>query len=153
MKPLTNAKTMPPPSARPALNRPPTAEERRRAQRVLLRIGVTVHVAGKPPMPGNTHTVSASGAMIILQEALPEGTKLTIENSKTGNKVEAKVALAGAGGIFYAVADFRECVFPAEHQLSSDRFDSEIKRPRESRGLFLFCRRECGVLFARVIGC
>ncbi|HEY2819517.1 MAG TPA: PilZ domain-containing protein [Candidatus Acidoferrum sp.] len=94
MKPLTNAKTMPPPSARPALNRPPTAEERRRAQRVLLRIGVTVHVAGKPPMPGNTHTVSASGAMIILQEALPEGTKLTIENSKTGNKVEAKVARA-----------------------------------------------------------
>jgi hypothetical protein len=94
MKPLTNTKTMPPPSARPALNRPPTAEERRRAQRVLLRIGVTVHVAGKPPMPGNTHTVSASGAMIILAEALPEGTKLTIENSKTGNKVEAKVVRA-----------------------------------------------------------
>ena len=30
MKPLTNAKPMPVPSARPALNRPPTAEERRR---------------------------------------------------------------------------------------------------------------------------
>ena len=29
MKPLTNAKPMPVPSARPALNRPPTAEERR----------------------------------------------------------------------------------------------------------------------------
>jgi len=94
MKPLTNTKTMPMPSMRPALNRPPTAEERRRAQRVLLRIAVTVHVAGKQPITGNTHTVSASGAMIILPEALPEGTKLTIENSKTGNKVEAKVARA-----------------------------------------------------------
>jgi PilZ domain len=94
MKPLTNSKTMPPPSARPALNRPPTAEERRRAQRVLLRIAVTIHVAGKHPIGGNTHTVSASGAMIILPEALPEGTKLTIENSKTGNKVEARVARA-----------------------------------------------------------
>jgi hypothetical protein len=92
MKPLTNTKPMP--SVRPALNRPPTAEERRRAQRVLLRIAVTVHVAGKQPITGNTHTVSASGAMIILPEALPEGTKLTIENSKTGNKVEARVARA-----------------------------------------------------------
>ncbi|MGC1905033.1 MAG: PilZ domain-containing protein [Candidatus Acidiferrum sp.] len=94
MKPLTNTKTMPPPSARPALNRPPTAEERRRAQRVLLRIAVTVQVAGKTPIQGHTHTVSASGAMIILPEALPEGTKVTIENSKTQNKVEAKVARA-----------------------------------------------------------
>jgi len=91
MKPLTNAKTMPPPSARPALNRPPTAEERRRAQRVLLRISVVIHVAGKPPIQGNTHTVSASGAMIVMSEPLAEGTKLTIENTKTQNKVEAKV--------------------------------------------------------------
>jgi hypothetical protein len=94
MKPLTNTKTMPPPSARPALNRPPTAEERRRAQRVLLRIAVTVQVAGKLPIQGHTHTVSASGAMIILPEPLAEGTKITIENLKTQNKVEAKVARA-----------------------------------------------------------
>ena len=91
MKPLTNAKTMPVPSARPALNRPPTAEERRRAQRVLLRISVVVHVAGKPPIHGYTHTVSASGAMIVLTEPLAEGTKVTVENTKTQNKVEAKV--------------------------------------------------------------
>jgi PilZ domain len=91
MKPLTTTK-LPPPSARPALNRAPTAEERRRAQRVLLRISVTVHVAGKPPMNGHTHTVSASGAMIVLLEPLAEGTKVTIENLKTQTKVEAKVA-------------------------------------------------------------
>ena len=91
MKPLTNAKTMPVPSARPALTRPPTAEERRRAQRVLLRISVVIHVAGKPPIEGHTHTVSASGAMITMSEPLAEGTKVTIENSRTQNKVEARV--------------------------------------------------------------
>ena len=91
MKPLTNARTLPVPSARPALTRPPTAEERRRAQRVLLRISVVVHVAGKPPIEGHTHTVSASGAMIAMSEPLAEGTKVTVENSRTQNKVEAKV--------------------------------------------------------------
>ena len=92
MKPLTNAKpTAPTPSVRPALNRPPTAEERRRAQRVLLRIAVTIHVNGKGPIAGNTHTVSASGAMIILPEGLSQGTKLSIENPKTQKKVEAHV--------------------------------------------------------------
>ena len=83
---------LPVPSARPALNRPPTAEERRRAQRVLLRIGIKLHVVGKPPIDAFTHTVSASGAMIILREPLAEGTKVTIENTKTQNKVEARVA-------------------------------------------------------------
>jgi len=82
---------MPVPSVRPALTRPPTAEERRRAQRVLLRISVVIHVAGKPPIEGHTHTVSASGAMITMSEPLAEGTKVTIENSRTQNKVEARV--------------------------------------------------------------
>ena len=91
MKPLTTTK-LPAPSARPALNRPPTAEERRRAQRVLLRIAVTIHVVGRPAIQAFTHTVSASGAMIIMPEPLVEGTKITIENMKTQNKVEAKVA-------------------------------------------------------------
>jgi hypothetical protein len=92
--PLTNTKPAVQSSVRPALQRQKTAEERRRAQRVLLRINVTVQVAGKQPIQGNTHTVSATGAMIILAEPLPEGTKLTLENLKTGNKVEARVARA-----------------------------------------------------------
>jgi hypothetical protein len=91
MKSLTTPK-LPVPSARPALNRPPTAEERRRAQRVLLRIAVKIHVAGKPDIDAFTHTVSASGAMILMREPLAEGTKLTIENMKTQAKVEARVA-------------------------------------------------------------
>ena len=89
--PLTNAKAQQAPSTRPALQRQKTAEERRRAQRALLKITVTLQVAGKQPIQGNTHTVSATGAMIILAEGLPEGTKFTLENMKTGNKVEARV--------------------------------------------------------------
>jgi PilZ domain-containing protein len=72
--------------------RPQTNEERRRAQRVLLRMPVLVHLPGRAkPIEGFTHTVSASGAMIILAEGLPSGTKLSLENPRTQKKVEAHV--------------------------------------------------------------
>jgi hypothetical protein len=72
--------------------RPQTNEERRRAQRVLLRMPVLIHLPGKTnPIQGFTHTVSATGAMIILAEGLPSGTKLAIENPKTQKRVEAHV--------------------------------------------------------------
>ncbi|HUL32647.1 MAG TPA: PilZ domain-containing protein [Candidatus Eisenbacteria bacterium] len=72
--------------------RPQTAEERRRAQRVLLRMAVLIHIPGKAnPLHGFTHTVSASGAMIILPEGISQGTKISIENPKTQKKVEAHV--------------------------------------------------------------
>ena len=72
--------------------RQPTAEERRRAQRVLLRMRVVAHIANKPePMEGHTHTVSASGAMIILPEGIAQGTKFILENPKTQQRVEVTV--------------------------------------------------------------
>jgi PilZ domain len=86
LKPTTSL-----PSGRPAVTRQPTAEERRRAQRVLVRMPVVIHVNGKA-LEGNTHTVSAGGAMVILKEGIGEGTKVTVENPATKNKVEAKVA-------------------------------------------------------------
>ncbi|MGC1484929.1 MAG: PilZ domain-containing protein [Candidatus Acidiferrum sp.] len=90
MKPQTNAK--PAATHRVLPSRPPTAEERRRAQRVMLRIRVMVQVDGKPDtLEGSTHTVSASGAMLVLPQGLSEGTKVTIENPKTQSKVEARV--------------------------------------------------------------
>ena len=74
------------------LARPQTNEERRRAQRVLLRMPVLIHLPGKAnPINGFTHTVSATGAMVILPEGLSTGTKLSIENPKTQKKVEAHV--------------------------------------------------------------
>ena len=98
MKPVSNVKPShyAKPGAinapRPALTRQPTAEERRRAQRVLLRMKVIVHIAGKSsPIEGFTHTVSATGAMIILPEGLAQGTKFTLENPKTQQKVEVNV--------------------------------------------------------------
>ncbi len=79
-------------AARPAVTRQPTAEERRRAQRVLLKMRVLIHLANKSePMEGHTHTVSASGAMIILKEGLGQGTKFILENPKTQQRVEVNV--------------------------------------------------------------
>jgi len=78
---------------KPGLTRPLTSEERRRAQRVLLRVPVRVSVAGKKQaLEGATHTVSATGALIVLSEALQQGTKVTLENATTQKKIEAHVA-------------------------------------------------------------
>jgi hypothetical protein len=69
-----------------------TNEERRRAQRVFLRMPVVVYLEGKAnPIHGTTHTVSASGGMIILPQGLTTGTKISVENPKTQQKVEAHV--------------------------------------------------------------
>lgn len=80
------------PPVRPAPQRQPTAEERRRAQRVLLRIPVLVHLKGKEkPIDATTHTVSATGGMIVLREGLEAGTKFILENPRTQQKVEVNV--------------------------------------------------------------
>ena len=101
MKPGSNAKPGMHPrpgqssGVRPALQRQTTAEERRRAQRVLVRIPVVAHLKVKDktePVPGFTHTVSATGAMIILPEGLAAGTKFVLENPRTQQRVEVNVA-------------------------------------------------------------
>ena len=74
------------------MTRQPTAEERRRTQRVLLHMPVTVHVAGKQTaISGFTHTVSSNSAMIILPEGLAAGSKMILENPRTQEHVEAHV--------------------------------------------------------------
>jgi c-di-GMP-binding flagellar brake protein YcgR len=95
MKPPTPSqpKYIPGTPVKPGLTRPLTSEERRRAQRVLLRVPVRLIVAGKKqPLEGATHTVSATGALIVLSEALQQGTKITLENATTQKKIEAHVA-------------------------------------------------------------
>ena len=92
MKPSTQHKVGQGTHVKPGLTRPLTSEERRRAQRVLLRIAVKVHVTGKTQIfDGYTHTVSANGALIIIPEALAQGTKITIENVKSQKTIEATV--------------------------------------------------------------
>ena len=53
---------------------------------------VLVHIVNKPePIVGHTHTVSATGAMIILPEGFAQGTKFILENPKTQQKVDVNV--------------------------------------------------------------
>ena len=53
---------------------------------------VVAHFPKNPkPIEGFTHTVSASGAMIILPEGIPQGTKFTLENPRTQERVEVNV--------------------------------------------------------------
>ena len=92
MKPNANINRSPATPTRPAISRPPTAEERRRAQRVLLRMPVLVHIANRAePMQAETHTVSQNGAMILVPEAIGEGTKVALENTRNQKRVDARV--------------------------------------------------------------
>lgn len=53
---------------------------------------VLIHMANKAEaMEGHTHTVSATGAMIILPEGIAQGTKFILENPKTQQRVEVNV--------------------------------------------------------------
>lgn len=111
MKTNANIKSSPLPanvnSPKPGLTRVPTAEERRRAQRVLLRMPVALHLANRPkPFEAETHTVSQNGAMLIVSEGLPEGTKFSLENPRSEKRVDARVtraAQAGPGGLLMPV--------------------------------------------------
>jgi PilZ domain len=79
-------------ATRPAITRPPTSEERRRAQRVLLRMPVLLHLPNRPePVSAQTHTVSQNGAMILSPEALAEGTVIALENPRSQKRVDARV--------------------------------------------------------------
>jgi PilZ domain len=102
-------------TTRPALTRPPTAEERRRAQRVLLRMPVLVHFEGKPSLSGFTHTVSQNGAMLIVPEPLTEGTKISLENPKTQKKVEARIVRT-------ATSSSEGCIVPVEFLVAAPHF-------------------------------
>ena len=49
-----------------------TAEERRRAQRVMLRVTIEVRVEGKvDPIRATTLTVSENGGMLVMADGLP----------------------------------------------------------------------------------
>jgi len=105
VKPTTPVKPGPAKSPTAVVaSRPPTSEERRRAQRVLLRMPVVVHLEGKPqPVQGITHSVSENGGLIVIPDPLTVGTKITIENQKTQKRVEARVVrppqISGEGSL------------------------------------------------------
>ena len=69
-------------------------EERRRSQRVLLRVRAKVHVAlqGKPTtFDVTTLSVNSHGALIALQQNLPTDTRLVLEHEGTKERMSCKV--------------------------------------------------------------
>jgi hypothetical protein len=82
-------------ASRPAMARVPSTEEKRRAQRVLLRMPIRLHIAGRAtPLDAETHTVNENGAMILVAEQLAEGTKFSLENPRTEKRIDVRVVRA-----------------------------------------------------------
>lgn len=69
-------------------------EERRRSQRVLLRVRTHVHVAlqGKQvTFDATTLSVNSHGALIVLEKSLPMEARLVLEHCGTSEKVACRV--------------------------------------------------------------
>jgi hypothetical protein len=72
----------------------PAGEERRRSQRVLLRVRAKVHVAlqGKPAtFEVTTLSVNSHGALIALAQNLPTDTRLVLEHDGTKERISCRV--------------------------------------------------------------
>lgn len=72
-------------------------QDRRRVQRVMLRVPVNVHVAlqGKETtLQAATMSVSGTGALLILAKGLPAESRLVLEHSRTKERVACRVTRA-----------------------------------------------------------
>ena len=71
-------------------------QERRRAQRVMLRVRANIHVAlqGKTAT-FNVTTVSVNGALVLIERSLPADTQLVLEHAHTRERVACRVSRAG----------------------------------------------------------
>ncbi|HEY0704704.1 MAG TPA: PilZ domain-containing protein [Candidatus Acidoferrales bacterium] len=90
LKPLPPMK----PAAAPSSSSGVSTEERRRGQRVFLRVRASIHVAvqGKPTtFDATTVSVNHNGAMVILKHSLPAETRLVLEHAGTKERVPCKV--------------------------------------------------------------
>lgn len=74
-----------------------SGEERRRSQRVIVRVPITLVLTEEgqaAKISANTVAVNIHGAMVICPRSLDEGTKLELENGRTGEKIAARVTRA-----------------------------------------------------------
>jgi hypothetical protein len=72
-------------------------EERRRSQRVTIRVPVMLHLTVKAQgvaVPAETISVNDHGAMLVCARDLPTGTRLDLENLQTNQRRPASVARA-----------------------------------------------------------
>jgi hypothetical protein len=74
---------------------PIASQERKRGQRVLLRIRASIHVAlqGKATtLDAATLSVTPQGAVVVMKQNLPAETRLVLEHGGTKQRVDCKVA-------------------------------------------------------------
>jgi hypothetical protein len=70
-------------------------EERRKSQRVLLRVRASIHVAlqgSQTTMEATTLSVNTQGAVIVIKQNLPPETRFVLEHGTTRERVACKVA-------------------------------------------------------------
>lgn len=69
-------------------------EERRRSQRVVIRVPVTLHLASTQPgkgIPAHTLVVNDHGAMLLCDRTFDAGSRFELENARTGQRVACRV--------------------------------------------------------------
>ncbi len=72
-------------------------QDRRRVQRVMLRVPVSIHIAlqGKETtLDATTMSVSNGGALVILNQSLPADSRLILEHGQTKERVACRVTRA-----------------------------------------------------------
>jgi len=72
-------------------------EERRRSQRVIIRVPVTLEAqisAEKITLAGHTVAVNIHGAMVLCKRPLDEGTSLELVNERSRERASARVTRA-----------------------------------------------------------
>jgi hypothetical protein len=101
-----------------------TAQDRRHAQRVMLRIRASIHVAlhGKEATFNvTTLSVNRGGALLVMERSLPPDTHVVLENAQTRQRVACRVTRSAremAGGFQVPIEfdspapDFWKIAFP-----------------------------------------
>ncbi len=65
--------------------------DRRRSQRVMIRIAVNLHIPGQAAVPTFTIAVNDHGAMVLYSKALPLDSHLVLENTNSGERQGCRV--------------------------------------------------------------
>ena len=82
---------------RPPVRAAAASEERKRTQRVLLRVRANIHVAVKGQMAtyeALTVSVHQQGALVVMKQGLAPDTRLVLEHAGTNEKVPCRVSRA-----------------------------------------------------------
>jgi hypothetical protein len=88
------------PASSPTVRQGSITEERKRTQRVLLRVRALIHVALKgkaTTIEAATVSVNPEGALVVMKESLPADTRFVLEHARTKEKVACRVTGPGKG--------------------------------------------------------